>query len=213
MGLLSFKTADVHWCTESMQDLRERERKHAVVDGVTPQGVVAVIANQLLIVAETLIKARDDLARFGNVGSDYARPSVFLLNGLMASALIGLQGVHDAIASFCQTQASDEEIQGDIYFSTYPFHVTKFEFIRLEKQRILAHKFQNKNVNELANGCKHDLAWLGMMSINGDVYNDIVDTDGCLLLRDVLIPVYDVTAKVLQRLGSMYQHPVSFPCI
>ena len=208
MTLLSFATADAYWCVE--QGFREK-KQHA---GFTPKGVIAVIANQLIIVAETLIKARNELmSSISGSTEEYARPSVFVLNGLMASALIGLQGVHDAIASFCQQQAPDEEFQGDIYFSTYKFRVTKFEFIQLQKQMIMAHEFDGKNVNELANGCKHNLAWLGLVSMNVDGCNDIIDSNRCRLLRDVLVPIYDQTNSILMRLGAMYHQPLMFPSI
>ena len=207
---LSWKVADTYWCID-LQGFREE--KKMLISGFTVQGLLAVIANQLIIVAETMIKARNELTKWGEDGTTYACPSTFVLNGLLSSALIGMQGVQDAIATFCQREATDDAINGLFYFSTYPFAVTKFEFIKLNRSKLYSNKFNNKNTNELANCCKHELSWLGLVSTNVDGANDIIDENGVQLLRNVMIPAYTETSKIIQRMGSMYNYPVKFPFI
>ena len=233
--LLSWRTAENFWCrdtpyawelagidsNEAIQfeiqshvshGIREDKRKN-LVSCYTPQGLIAVMANQLLITAETLMKARNELRSRNDGQSIYAQPSVFLVNGLLVSAVVGLQSIQDAIASFCQKQEPDYEVHGVFYFSNYPFRVTKFEFINLYRRRIYEHKFSGKTMNDLANCCKHDVPWLGLVQTNDDNINDIADESGTQLLREVLIPSYDETAKLLARIGSMFNQSVLFPSI
>jgi hypothetical protein len=206
-SFLSWRAADAHWCIE-LQGIRVEKKK--LITRFTVQGLLAVIANQLIIVAETMIKARNELA---DEGTKFACPSTFVLNGLMSSALIGMQGVQDAIATFCQKQAPDDAINGLFDFSTYAFVVTKFEFIKLHRNKLNANKFNGRSTNELANCCKHELPWLGMVSTNVDGINDITDETGVQLLRNVMIPAYMETTKIIARIGGMYNCPVKFPLI
>jgi hypothetical protein len=177
------------------------------------QELIAVITNQLLVVAKTLIGSRNELEKWGVMQDEYAAPSIFIVNGQMASAILAMQAVQDAIATFCQQQAPDDTIVGLFYFSSYPFRVTEYEFVKLMRQKIYSHTFNGKTINDLANCCKHEISWFGQVSTNVDGVNDITDEFGKRLLRDVCIPVYIETTNILKRLGDMHNQPVSFPCI
>lgn len=89
----------VQWCVESESDSPFPSclcRK--VIGGFTAKGGVAAIANQLGVVAKTLILVRTELLHASD--SEFT-PSAFLINGMLASAATGLQNVLDATASLC----------------------------------------------------------------------------------------------------------------
>eukprot|EP00798_Chlamydomonas_sp_ICE-L_P017248 gene17248-23572_t len=100
-----------------------RERRCAVIGGFTPKGGVAIIANQLCIVARTLVSAKSELSA-APVDGDYAHPSAFMVNGMLVSAATSLQNVLEAVASLCHYLQPDSDHQGFVYFSTYPFSVS-----------------------------------------------------------------------------------------
>jgi hypothetical protein len=165
------------------------------------------------LIATHLATARAELASNQHPTEEYAAPSVFVMNGLLASVLTGLQSILDSIATFCQREAPDDDVDGFVYFSTYPFHVTTFDFIRPIKVRIYGYSFRGLNFNQLANSVKHELPWLGLLSTNPDGNLDIHDDQGVGLLREVIVPVYEDAKKIIQRLGHKYQQPVTLPFV
>jgi hypothetical protein len=192
-----------------------REPRQSIINGFTSKGGIAVIANQLNVVARTLIAARKDLTSEINSDSgSYAHPSIYVVNGLLASATTGLQAVLDAVTSFCHHLEPDEDHEGLVYFNTYPFHVTTWEFIRVFKERqIQPLMFDDLRFNDLANRLKHELPWLGVLSKDSDGLCDIRDGSGRALFRDMLVPMYNIAKSIVQRLGSKYQQPIELPYV
>lgn len=179
----------VRWCVESEGCPGTRQ----VMGGFTAKGGVAVITNQLGVVAKTLISARSELAT--------ARPSVFLVNGMLASAATGLQTVLDAIASLCHHLQPDSEHTGPVYFSTYQFNVTTWDFIATIKRNDIAPlRFGPNSFNDVANGLKHELPWIGLIS-EVDDKQDVYDDAGVGMFRGLLVPMYNISKKIVQRIG------------
>jgi hypothetical protein len=175
---------------------------------------VAVIANQLCVVAKTLIAARNELTFKATQDKNFAHPSVFVVNGLIASASTGLQAVTDAVASFCNHCAPDDEHTGFIYFDTFQFRVTEWDFISLIKTRNLSPlRFNNLSFNELANRLKHEMPWVGTISQNRDAFNDVYDDNGVGVLRGMLVPVYNQIKAIVQQLGAKFHQPVDLPFV
>lgn len=196
-----------------------RELNRQVIAGFSPKGGVAVIANQLVVVAKTLIAVRNELLPHKR-DLDFAQPSVFMVNGLLASAATGLQSVMDAIASFCQRMAPDEDHHAYIYFSTFEFRVIEWEFIRLIKEQgITPLQFEGRTFNEFANALKHEAPWVGLVSeVRGlqDVYDTPVperDYEVKGAFRDMLVPAYNHVKKIVERLGAKFQQPVTLPFV
>jgi hypothetical protein len=140
---------------------------------------------------------------------DYVHPSVFVVNGLLASAATGLQAVLDAVASFCHNLEPDDDHVGLLYFNTYLFRVTTWEFIRESKQRqIDPLSFDGMGFNDLANRLKHELPWIGVLSKDSDGLCDIRDGSGRAVFREMLVPMYTVAKNIVQRLGSKYKQAI-----
>lgn len=194
-----------------------RELRTRRVSGFTPEGGIAIITNQLGVVARTLIEARNELIAKDPADTDYAQPSVFVVNGLLCSAATGLQSVLDSVASFCHKLEPDDNHEGFLYFHTYQFRVTTWEFIRLSKERqIQPLIFDGVGFNDLANRLKHELPWLGMISEDTYGLRDIRDGSNGngtrrAVFREMLIPMYKITKGIIQRLGSMHGQPITLP--
>jgi hypothetical protein len=196
-----------------------------VISGFTAKGGVAVIANQLGVVAKTLISVRSELATPPAQGGDFAHPSTFLVNGMLASAATGLQNVLDAVASLCHHLQPDSEHQGIVYFSTYQFSVTTWAFIAaIKRSEIAPLRFRAQSFNDLANGLKHELSWIGLIS-EVDGKQDVYDEAGVGMFLGLLVPMYNIAKKIVQRIGretfpdrqtSELQHIdqiVDLPCV
>lgn len=195
----------VRWCVESescpFSRQGTREFRRQVMGGFTAKGGVAVIANQLGVVAKTLISARSELATPPASHGDFARPSVFLVNGMLASAATGLQTVLDAVASLCHHLQPDSEHTGPVYFSTYQFNVTTWDFIAAIKRNDIAPlRFGPNSFNDVANGLKHELPWIGLISEVNDK-QDVYDEAGVGMFRGLLVPMYNIAKKIVQRIG------------
>jgi hypothetical protein len=192
-----------------------REYKHVLIEGFTPKGGIAVVANQLGVVAKTLVRVRNELMpKPSDSEGDYAQPSVFVVNGLLVSAATGLQGVMDAVASLCHTYAPDDEHDGLIYFDTYKFRMTDWDFISVSKARTISTlRYDGMDFNQLANRLKHHLPWLGIISTNPDGFNDVHDINGTGVLRGMLVPLYKIIKQIVQRLGDQFKQPINLPFV
>lgn len=200
----------VRWCLESDSNPPSqshhqgtRELRHAVIGGFTAKGGLAVITNQLGVVAKTLISVRLEMAPTRGRAHDntYAHPSAFLVNGMLASAATGLQNVLDAVASLCHHLQPDSEHQGIVYFSTYRFSVTTWAFIaEIKRNEIDKLRFHARSFNDMANGLKHEMPWIGVISeVNGKL--DVYDEAGVGVFLGLLVPMYNITKKIVQRMG------------
>jgi hypothetical protein len=81
-------------------------------DGLTAKGIVAILANQLLAIHSKLIRVRTELSQDPEALGDHQRPNDYIVNGLLASAITGLQSVQDGIASFCKREVPDTTVNG-----------------------------------------------------------------------------------------------------
>lgn len=219
-GLVNVNLCNVRWSTESSlhNSLLQgaREFKHTVIQSFTAKGGVAVIANQLAVVARTLITVRQELAidaPNADAKGDFKYPSTFMVNGLLASAITGLQNVLDAVASVCHNLAPDSEHNGIIYFSTYSFAVTEWDFIaRAKHTQISKLKFDGLTFNELANRLKHELPWVGVISQANDI-NDVYDSSNVGAFRGMLVPMYNIAKNIVCFLGNKYNQSVDLPFV
>lgn len=197
----------VHWRAQGLRESRQR-----VISGFTPQGGVAVLVNVLYVVHKLLSDVRDEMS---GCGGAIVAQSVFVSNAWMTLAATTLQNVLDQITAFCHLRAPDPQHDGLLYFSTYPFRITTYEFMQRFKNTINELTYDGMKFNDLANRCKHECPWIGLMTDkDGTAPFDIYDSAGNGVLRDMLIPVYTTVGKMLQRLGSIHQQPVAaFPLI
>jgi hypothetical protein len=197
-----------------------RERSATISSGFTPKGLISVLANQLLIIHSTLIQVRNELAPNTQPPGEYQCPDNFVVNGLLASAITGLQAVQDSIASFCHREVPDVAFTKTfLYFSEYPFNQTEFHVIRSKKSKLYSFKFNGKNINDLANQCKHELPWLGSVSalrVTGSSINwvqDIGDDKHTPLFLNVVVPVFIQTKEILGFQGQKYKTGINIPPI
>lgn len=176
---------------------------------LTQRGHIAVVANQLSAVGFTIKGLRDELNPRLEEGSPL--PCNFVVNGLFVSALTGLQAVHDAIATYCNTYAPDDDITELFYFSTYPFNSARYNYVQKIKRDLYALEFDGRNINHLANDCKHTLPWVGIVQTNNaDGTNDVFSGD-VGLLRDVVVKAYEITKTLVCRLGHEASQPITLP--
>ena len=209
----SFDLSNVAWSREPCDfQIMQGVRAH---DGWTEKGGIAVVANQLGIVAKTLISARNELncEATPNETNGLAYPSAFMVNGLLASSTTGLQAVMDSVASLCNDLARDDDFSGDIHFNTFPFCVTSWDFIKATRRdKIRPLRFDGLSFDELANKLKHTQPWLGYISQgNPDCMKDIHDAQGVGVLRRVLVPIYNEVKSIVERIGSKYNQSVTLP--
>lgn len=171
----------------------------------TPQGGVAIIANQLGLVGRMLGALRDELQVSDRL------PDNYVVNAYVASAAAGLQSVGDAVASFCQHHAPDDTIDGRVHFSTYEFKMTAFEFVRPIKKKIDALRHGNQNFNQLANYLKHEHPFLGLVTQHEFLHDVYDDTNRTGVLRGMLIPAYKLMTEILHRIAQQFAMAMTFP--
>lgn len=208
---LLFKRAKWHTCYEceignTCLCLQGTTVKYAeVMSGYTIQAGVAVIANQLEVVANTLLNARRILFM-----QEKESQCQFTINGLLVSAFLGLQSVMDCIATFCQHHEPDDACSDDkVYFDGYSFISSKVSFIRNERSNMKLLRFKDHDYSYWANTVKHNCTWFGLVTVSersglADIYDD--NQHG--LYMDMIIPLFNHVCAIMERLGSIYKLPV-----
>jgi hypothetical protein len=211
-----FSRPELDPCESIVQGVRERTPTTS--DGFTAKGMVAILANQLHDIHSTLIRVRTELSQNAEAVDGHQRPDDYIVNGLLASAITGLQSIQDGIASFCHHEVPDVLVTGPCYFSTYPFAQTDFEIIAHKKAKLYSYHFGGKNINDLANHCRHELPWLGHVvgvRIQDGEYayyvQDIADNKRTALFRHVVLPVFQETKGIIACLARRYDTHVDVP--
>lgn len=176
-----------------------------VMEGYTDKAGVAVIANQLQVVASTLLQARMLLFM-----AEKEAQCQFTINGLLVSVFMGMQSVMDCIATFCQHHEPDEQWTDDkIYFDQYTFISSKVSFIRNQRTKMQELRFNDQDYNYWANVVKHNCTWFGMVSVDErSGLADIYDSDRRGLYQDMIIPLFDNIRQIIERLGFVYHQPL-----
>ena len=169
------------------------ENKASSDGGLSISGLIAVLHNVTNGIAEDIHRLQNELI---------TKRDPFVVNGLLFSSITRLQHLLDGIASFCQYQ-NQLEVQSHVYFSTYCFERSTCSFVDIIQKRILGRTFKGQKFNDLANGLKHNLPWVGLVSESGSrSLHDVFDGDGIGIVIDVVVPVYKDACEILNRLNA-----------
>jgi hypothetical protein len=165
-------------------------------DDFTKPGCVMVVGNALSFVSKSLHEACLVLAR-QTPGSNSA-----VLNGFLYVSTVMLQSVLDGIASTVQKVQPIQDY-GDVYFRSYPFAHAEIHWVSQHQHAIAALTWKGRTFNQLANALKHEQAWIGGVGENPKPNGkyDIYDDQGTGFVYGLLLPVYNETRTMVQRLA------------
>lgn len=179
--------------------------------------MIVVLANQLLVIHSTLINVRNELAPSGEQLGEFQKPDDFIVNGLLASAITGLQSVQDGIASFCH-----REVRMWMVFVTFQhilFNKLSLKLFPTKRQNCIRISLMARISMHLLTNANTSFLGLGMSGVRiqdgAEMYyvHDITDGNHKTLFRGVVLPVFKETKEILGFLARKYYTHVDIPPI
>lgn len=183
-------------------------------NGFSEAGGIYVLANILHNVVHSniiegrhqLILAYEEHDRNGKllekdrVWNDYSTA----VNAFFVSAIFGLGSLLDSMATICESMfPSGQSLRAQVNFSQYGFETGKLPQLHSLKLKILACTFSELNIIQIWNKCKHEMPWLGKVSVSSS--NDRADiwgADGKRLFLDFILPVYEHVQEMLANIAN-----------
>ena len=123
----------------------------------------------------------------------------FIYNALVFRVMTGIQNVLDAVARYCEDQypsAAAPSVR--VYFDRYSFEREEVRTIHYLQQKIALLTFGGKTFYQMANYLKHEMAWVGRVTISDTAQKvDILDNNDIGLVYDMIVPAVNHTISCI----------------
>lgn len=141
------------------------------------------------------------------------RADQFIYNAYCVQVAVGLRNVLDAVAKLCHdayhsTGKSEAVDYFDIYFHTFSFSEEEEKYLSPLIKKIGEITFDGKNFTDTAHILKHNIPWVGLLSMNSIVgYVDIFDDGSIGFVYDFLCKVFNIVETIIHRVQDLKERP------